>query len=432
MKYQSVRGTKDVLPPESSEWQRLENTSRDVFRIFRYREIRTPVIEETGLFIKTVGGDTDIVQKEMFSFLDRGERDISLRPEGTAPIIRAYLENNLDKTEPFQKLYYIGPMSRAERPQAGRLRQFQQIGLEAIGSDSPALDAEVIGILTKLLIDCGISKYELRLNNLGCREDKKKLSAILRELFSKKGTEDLLCEDCKRRLKVNPLRVLDCKNENCRAIVRDKFKEVQFLCQDCKKHFDEVLKFLNLLKIPYKLDPFIVRGLDYYTRTVFEVTHDGLGSQNAIGAGGRYDNLISDMGGPSLGACGFALGQDRMMMARDNEGAFTDKTAKTSATDVFMVTLGKAAYEKGFLLLNELRENGICCDIDYSNSSLKSQMRTADKAGAKFVLIIGDNEIEKGSASCKNMAVKEEQFDVKFTDVARLIKERLSSKEKTC
>ena len=418
MKYQSVKGTKDILPQETLGWQRIEAISRDVFRLFGYSEIRTPIIEDTALFTKSVGEDTDIVKKEMFSFTDRGERNISLRPEGTAPIVRAYLENNLDKTEPFQKLYYIGPMFRAERPQAGRMRQFHQIGAEAIGSNSPAMDAEIVGVMVKLLDACGTKNYKLKLNNLGCRDDKKKLSKILKDIFSDKTNQKLLCEDCKRRALTNPMRVLDCKVESCKAVVREQFKEVDFLCEDCKSHFADVARYLKLLKIPYAVDPFIVRGLDYYTRTVFEVSCGELGAQNAIGAGGRYDNLISDMGGLRTGACGFALGVERMIMVSDvQENAAMRQIA---GMDVFVATLGAAANEKGFVLLGELRNAGIPADIDYGKGSLKSQMRRADSLGARFVLIIGDDELSKGEAVLRNMVTKE-QISLNFEDIAQKI-----------
>ena len=421
MKYQTIKGTRDILPGESSTWQKIEAFSRNIFKKFGYREIRTPIIEETSLFVKGVGEDTDIVKKEMFSFEDRGERNITLRPEGTAPIVRAYLEHNLDKTEPFQKLYYIEPMFRAERPQAGRLRQFHQIGIEAIGSGSPALDAEVIKVMIELLNCLGIKDYRLKLNNLGCKEDKKKLSKILKEAFSESSILKRLCDDCKRRAGTNPLRLLDCKNETCKITIRNRFKEIEFLCADCKAHFNDVLRFLDISKLKYEIDPYIVRGLDYYTRTVFEVTHDGLGAQNAIGAGGRYDNLIHDMGGPELGACGFALGIDRVLMLYAKE---TILTGQDGPMAVFIATLGKNAYEKGFLLINELRNNEIACDIDFENKSLKAQMRMADKLGAKFVLIIGDDEIAKGEAMLRDMATKEQQC-VKFGDVVSTIKGRI-------
>lgn len=412
----AVRGTKDILPSDSPLWQEIEKASRDILKLYGYREIRTPIIEETALFVKNIGEDTDIVSKEMFSFIDRSKRNISLRPEGTAPIIRSYIENNLDKISIFQKLFYMGPMFRAERPQAGRLRQFHQIGVEAIGSASPALDAEVIALAARLLDGAGIKGYKIKLNNLGCREDKKNLSKLLKEAFhDRKGAR--LCDDCKKRLKMNPLRVLDCKNDGCRESVRMTFKEARFLCGVCRAHFDEVLKFVDALNIKYEIYPFMVRGLDYYTRTVFEITHEGLGSKDAIGAGGRYDNLSKDMGGPDVGACGFALGIDRMMFVRD-------KSVPLKAINVFIASLGAAAYSKAFSLANDLRANGVSCDIDYENKSLKAQMRTADSLGAKFVLIIGDDELAKGEALLRDMNTKE-QVLVKFDEVINYSKEKI-------
>jgi len=414
----ALRGFNDVLPDEIVRWQAIEAASRRVFELFGYREIRTPIAEETGLFTKTVGEDTDIVKKEMFSFKDRGERDMTLRPEGTAPIVRAYLEHDLDKTEPFQRLSYIGPMFRAERPQAGRLRQFSQVGVEAIGSLNPSVDAEVIDIMLKILSAIGVKKYELRINNLGCREDKSKLSKSLKKSLSEGAVSKLLCEDCRSRLASNPLRVLDCKNEGCRAIVRKNFKNMEFICGDCDKHFKEVLKLLDAIGIGYTIDPYIVRGLDYYTRTVFEVTSDAIGAQSAIGAGGRYDNLVKDMGGPDLGACGFAIGIERALLAL---GSSAEETGKPNG--VFMATIGEAAYIEAFKLADRIRRSGVVCGIDHGSRSLKSQMRSADKIGARFVVILGEDEIKKGEATLRDMATKE-QISVKFEALCGTILEK--------
>lgn len=411
----ALRGFNDILPRESARWQAVDSASRRVFGLFGYSEIRTPIAEETGLFTKSVGEETDIVKKEMFSFKDRGDRDMTLRPEGTAPIVRAYLEHDLDKTDPFQKLFYIGPMFRAERPQAGRLRQFSQIGLEAIGSSSPSVDAEVIAVMLEVLSVSGVKNYELKINNLGCLNDKKKLSKELKDSLSKPSAAKLLCEDCKNRVNSNPLRVLDCKNEGCKAVVRENFKKTDFLCSDCEKHFKTVLKFLDISGIKYKVDQHIVRGLDYYTRTVFEVTSDALGAQNAIGAGGRYDNLVKDMGGPDLGACGFAIGVERMMLAL---GATED--GSKPAAGVFVATIGPEAYDEAFKLADKIRASGIPCGIDHESRSLKSQMRLADKMGARFVAIIGDDEIKKKEVTLRDMSTKE-QVPVGFNDLVNFI-----------
>ena len=417
----ALRGFNDVLPDEAARWQAIEAASRKVFEFFGYREIRTPIAEETALFTKTVGEETDIVKKEMFSFKDRGERDMTLRPEGTAPIVRAYLEHNLDKTEPFQRLCYIGPMFRAERPQAGRLRQFSQIGVEAIGSSSPSVDAEVIDIMVKLLAAAGVKKYDLKINNLGCIEDKRRLSKSLKDSLSGKTVLKLLCEDCKSRVASNPLRVLDCKSEGCKAVVRENFRKTEFLCADCDKHFKEVLKFLGALGIEYTIDPYIVRGLDYYTRTVFEVTSDSLGAQNAIGAGGRYDNLVKDMGGPDLGACGFAIGIERAILATG-----PSEKPVNMAAGVFMATIGEAAYAEAFKLADMIRHKGIACGIDHGSRSLKSQMRSADKMGARFAVILGEDEIKKGEATLRDMTTKEQE-SVKFEELARVINDKCQS-----
>lgn len=428
MKYKSVKGTFDILPQRAGGSlelrQALEAISQNVFQRFGYREIRTPIIEEKSLFVKSVGEETDIVTKEMFSFKDRGERDLVLRPEGTAPIVRAYLEANLYKVDSFQKFYYIGPMFRAERPQAGRMRQFHQIGAEAIGSTNPEIDAEVIKLMTTLLDEMKIKGYRIRVNNLGCRDDKARLSKTLRTLLAKK--KNTLCEDCRKRLDVNPLRVLDCKNESCRTIIRSTFKSVEFLCKGCEEHFKKVLACLDGLNIAYDMDPYIVRGLDYYTQTVFEVSHPDLGSQDALGAGGRYDNLISDMGGPQLGAAGFALGIERILIAAAKQGPIPFPGIPV----VYIATMGEAARKKGFELIHSLRSKeweNASFDMDYENKSLKSQMRQADKLGAALVLIIGDEELLKNGAALKYMRTKDKpQEFVIFDGVAQRIREILT------
>jgi len=412
----ALRGMRDIMPHEAGAWQDIEDAARKVFQRFRYREARTPLLEETGLFMRSIGEDTDIVQKEMFSFEDRGGRQVSLRPEGTAPVVRAYLEANLDSTEPFQKLYYIGPMFRAERPQAGRSRQFHQIGVEAIGSSDPAIDAEVISLLTALLDSVGVKGYVIHLNNLGCAEDKARLSEQLKVSFAKE--KKLLCEDCQARLSRNALRVLDCKKESCRTIARGIFKETQFLCADCQGHFERTKQCLESIGVDYQVNPYIVRGLDYYTRTVFEVIHKDLGSQDAIGAGGRYDNLIADLGGPSLGACGFALGIERMLMAL---GVRSPEGKASSAVSVYVATVGDEAHKKGFEVTAGLRRAGVPCDMDYEGKSLKAQMRQADRLGSKFVVILGEDELAKGEAQVRDMATKEQKV-VAFSELARILK----------
>jgi histidyl-tRNA synthetase len=419
--YKALRGMKDILPDSSGAWRQLEANAIGIFHKFGYREIKTPVLEEKGLFVKSVGGETDIVTKEMFSFTDRGERDVVLRPEGTAPIVRAYLEANLHKTQPFQKLYYIEPMFRAERPQAGRMRQFHQIGAEAIGSLSPAIDAETMLLMASILDKNGIKGYTIRLNNLGCRKDKVKLSDALKKDLSDKKT--MLCDDCKKRLEKNPLRVLDCKKDSCRTVARGALKSADFLCSDCKNHFAAVKDLLKGTSIEKKCveDHYIVRGLDYYTSTVFEVSHPALGSQDALGAGGRYDDLIKDMGGPAMGAVGFALGMERMLMARAK-----DMEPPKARPALYVATIGEKAAKEGFKITNELRLSGVECNMSYENASLKSQMRDADSLGAAFTLIIGDDEIAKGEAILRDMKTKE-QSSIKFSDVVNAINNKLTT-----
>ncbi|MFH1995455.1 MAG: histidine--tRNA ligase [Candidatus Omnitrophota bacterium] len=399
MRIKALRGMSDILPSEAEEWQRIERVAREVFRSFRYRMISTPILEETELFVGAIGGDTDIVTKEMFSFEDRGKRSVTMRPEGTAPVIRAYLEAKYHVTEAFQKLFYVGPMFRAERPQAGRSRQFHQIGVEAIGSPDPLVDAEVIVLLARVLDAIGITGYRIRINNLGCVDDKKRLSNYLKGVFQ--DQLNVLCDDCKIRVERNPLRVLDCKKESCRTIVRSSFKSDEYLCADCVRHFSEVITCLDSLKIPYLIDSSIVRGLDYYTKTVFEVTHADLGSQDAIGAGGRYDNLVAKFGGPDLGACGFALGIERMIVAL-KRGA----TEREPGPDIYFVCLGKESRSSALIMASRLREERITCDIRFEERSLKAQMRTADRSGARFVAILGENELKKGAFALRNMTTK--------------------------
>ena len=394
------RGMKDILPEEAGDWQWVERRIRSLFRIYGYGEIRTPVVEEASLFVKSIGEGTDIVQKEMYAFKDKGGRKLSLRPEGTAPVVRAYLENNLDKLKGLTKLYYIGPMFRNERPQAGRQRQFYQIGVEAIGSDEPRLDAEVISLARSCLDSVGLKDYKIKLNSLGCGKDKTALKKELKKFLTPELTR--LCGDCKVRYKKNILRVFDCKVDSCKALLRNAPKIIDFLCNDCSSHFEKVKSSLTAIGVKYEIDALIVRGLDYYTRTAFEITHQNLGAQDAVGAGGRYDNLVKDLGGQKTPSCGFALGEDRLMAALARKG-------EEGAADIYLATVGEEPYEKGFLLLNELREKGISCEIDYEGKSLKAQMRAANKLKARFVAILGDDELSKGAVALRNMSTGQQE-----------------------
>lgn len=392
--FKRIPGTKDILPAETSSWQSLENTARKVFADYHYQEIRTPVIEDAGLFNRTLGTATEIVQKQMF-LIHNQEDTYALRPEGTASIVRSYLENNLDKTAGFAKLYYIGPMFRFERPQKGRLRQFHHIGAEAIGSEQASLDVEIISLADQLLKNCGISGYKIKVNSLGCPQDKQVLSAQLKETLQDKLEK--LCPDCQTRGKNNVLRILDCKNDACREIIRGLKLGQKHLCPACQEHFQEVKSGLNSLGISFELDDRLVRGLDYYNQTVFEISHSSLGSQDALGAGGRYNNLVSELGGPALGAIGFAFGVERLLLVPHS------LTQPVQEKLVYLITLGDQAKSAGLKILYRLRSAGIPADMDYLNKSLKGAMRAANDAQAAFVLILGEDELKKNIISVKNM-----------------------------
>jgi histidyl-tRNA synthetase len=391
-----IPGTKDILPEEILLWQEIEKISRNIFSLYNYREIRPPLLEEACLFNRSLGESAEIVQKQMF--LVKNKEDLyALRPEGTAPIVRAYIENSLDKTTGFIKLYYIGPMFRLERPQKGRLRQFHHIGVEAIGSLDPCLDAEVIALADTLLTAYGINGYKIRINTLGCSTDKQVFSQNLRKQLT--VSLEKLCEDCRVRLDNNPLRILDCKNETCKEIVRGIEIKDGHICPECREYFQKVREGLDKLKINYTLDPLLVRGLDYYTGTVFEISHENLGAQDAIGAGGRYNNLVEQLGGPKLGAIGFAFGVERLLLA-----AGTPECRNAKDDLVYLITLGDKAKLEGAKILHELRKNGIKSDADYEGKSLKGAMRSANDLGARRVLIIGEDELKDNAVTLKEMS----------------------------
>ncbi len=411
MTIKAPRGTEDVLPGEIEKWQRIEQTARELFLLYNYREIRTPLFEDTRLFERSIGESTDIVEKEMYTFLDKKGRSLTLRPEGTAPVVRAYLEHKLYAKGGVNKFFYIGSFFRYERPQAGRNRQFYQIGVEAIGSDSPALDAEVINLSLHFLSSLGLKTLHIALNSIGCSACqplyREKLKQFLNEHIDK------LCDDCRRRTESNPLRVLDCKKEGCVSILKNAPSTLDFLCPACKEHFESVKHYLKMLGLNYQIAPNLVRGLDYYTRTTFEVVHSGLGAQNAVAAGGRFDGLVEEFGGESTPAVGFAAGVERIALAMDGEGV---KVSDGKQTFTFIALLGKEYLEGGLLLLNELRRSGISAEMDYEGRSLKSQFRVADKLGVKFTIILGQE-----GATLRDM-VKGEQEEVKREEVVSILK----------
>ncbi|MBM3244048.1 MAG: histidine--tRNA ligase, partial [Candidatus Omnitrophica bacterium] len=354
----------------------------------------TPLIEDLNLFNRSLGETAEIIQKQMFIIHNKTE-NYALRPEGTASIVRAYIENNIDKTNAFSKFYYLGEMFRLERPQKGRLRQFNHIGCEAIGSYDASLDIEVISLADKLLRSLDIKGGTIKINNLGCLKDKDKFTANLRQQLKSKETS--LCADCKERLKKNALRILDCKKEPCQEVVSKLGIHDSCICQGCKEHFNKVRLGLDALKIKYTLDHNLVRGLDYYTQTVFEITHDNLGSQDAIGAGGRYNNLVAQLGGPDIGAIGFALGVERLLLAIGRTEPKEEKRL------VYVITLGDKAKDTGIKTLFSLRENGITADMDYEGKSIKGAMRKAGELKARYVVLIGEDEIQKRIVTLKDM-----------------------------
>lgn len=421
IKYQSITGTKDIFPPNISIWQYVEKSARDLFHIYDYKEIRTPILESTELFMRSVGTDTDIVEKEMYTLLDKDENSISLRPEETAGVIRAYLENGLYSTQTLWKLYYIGPMFRRERPQAGRFRQFHQIGAELIGSYLPNADCETIIWLVTYFNRLNINDVVLNLNSAGCPKCKPSYLMRLREEIEPKLKN--MCADCQRRFKRNIVRLLDCKQEQCRKVISGLPVISEFLCAECAEHFNELRKILDTEGIIYEINPHLVRGIDYYTKTIYEFTHKGLGSQNAIAAGGRYDLLIQEMGGTAAGAIGFSIGEERLVMVLEKKGIISPQD---DLIRVYLISLDKESYNYNFKLLNELRRAGISSDIDYEQKTLKAQMRTANKIGVRYAIIRGTEELNKGIVTLKNMQDGSEE-KIESGKVVEAVKHKLSN-----
>ncbi|MGH9720452.1 MAG: histidine--tRNA ligase [Bryobacteraceae bacterium] len=393
----AVKGMRDLLPPSIEIWNHVEEVARRVFRAYNYHEIRTPILEETQLFARGVGEETDIVTKEMYTFEDRDGSSLTLRPENTAPVIRAYIEHRLDQQPGGQKLYYIGPMFRRERPQKGRYRQFFQIGAEAIGSESPAVDAEVIEMVTELLSQAGVTGFQVLLNSVGCSNCRPKFIERLREALA--PVSPALCEDCRRRAAANPLRVLDCKVEADQPIIEKLPSILDSLCEVCRPHFDAVQTYLHDREIVFEVRPRLVRGLDYYMRTTFEVVHGALGAQNSVLGGGRYDGLAESLGSkiPAPGI-GFSIGEDRLVMAIE-EG---NPQAGHRPLDLFVAPLGDAALRHAAVMARDFRREGFSVEVSTA-PKLKRAMELADKSGARYALIVGDNEISSGQYALKNL-----------------------------
>jgi len=408
----AVRGTRDLLPPDADLWNRVEAKVRDIFARYNFHEIRTPVFEDTQLFSRGVGEDTDIVSKEMFTWEDKARaqsekaQSLTLRPENTAGVVRAYIEHGLDRQGTLQKLYYIGPQFRRERPQKGRYRQFYQIGAEIIGppsagSESPARDAEVLEMLATLLDGVGLRDWNLQLNSVGCAEDRARYNTALREALQ--PVVHQMCADCQRRAATNPLRVLDCKHPEDQPIIEQLPKISEYLDEPCREHFAAVRAMLDAVGVPYSINERMVRGLDYYTRTTFEFTHGGLGAQSAVLGGGRYDGLSESLDGPKAPGIGFAIGEDRLILALQSQGE-----RPSEKVQAFVAPLGAGMNGHALKLARELRRAGISADLGEENFRLKKSFELAEKSGAQYIVIVGENEVAADTFTVKNLATGEQ------------------------
>lgn len=394
----AIRGTQDALPRDSYKWQFVEDIMRQEAKLHGFREIRTPVFEHTELFQRSVGETTDVVQKEMYTFLDKGGRSITLRPEGTAGAVRSMLEHGLYNDGLPQKVFYLISCYRYEKPQAGRLREFHQFGMETFGTASPAADAELIAMVSSLFARFGVRDLTLELNSIGCPGCRAEYHKALKEYFE--GYKDELCDTCRDRLERNPMRILDCKSPVCSKIAAGAPTVLDYICDGCREHFDGVKAYLDAAGIPYTVNPRIVRGLDYYTRTVFEFVSNAIGAQGTVCGGGRYDGLVKEMGGQAMPSLGFAMGIERLLMLMENQGI---EIPAPPTCDLYIAGLGEKAALEAFRMVKQVRASSLCAECDIAGRSLKAQMKYADKIGAKFSLVLGDNELDEGKASLKNM-----------------------------
>jgi histidyl-tRNA synthetase len=417
LEFASIKGFKDILPGETETWQRLEVAARQVLRRFGFKEIKPPLLERTELFSRGIGLDTDIVAKEMYSFPDSKGNGMTLRPEATASVVRAYIQHKLYKLDPNQKLFTIGPMFRHERPQKGRFRQFHQINAEILGDPGPKSDADLIVMVMGLLKTLGLKDLSLQLNSLGCPQCRVQFKETLKSYLAQKI--EALCSDCRRRAETNPLRVFDCKVEACKEVVSEAPSILEFLDEDCRHHFKSLQEYLEGYKVAFNLNHRLVRGLDYYNRTTFEIQTERLGSQNAVTGGGRYDGLVKILGGPDQPAIGFAMGIERLVELMEGE-----KAEEPEVPDLFVVGLGAKSEGKVFNWVNDLRQTGLWVEMAYTPKGLKAQMKRADRYGARKVLIIGDNELEAGKGILRDMATKE-QKEVPLDNLLKALKKEL-------
>ena len=423
---QAPRGTYDVLPQESAKWQEVERTINELCNLYQYKEIRTPVFEHTELFQRGVGDTTDIVQKEMYTFQDRGDRSLTLRPEGTASVVRSYVENKLfGQPDQPVKLYYTGPMFRYERPQAGRMRQFVQFGVEAIGSKDPAIDAEVIALAMDVYKASGLKSLRLVLNSLGDTESRLAHKQALIEHFAPSIEE--FCSDCQNRLEKNPLRILDCKVDREHPLMATAPSLADYLNEESSAYFTQVKEYLDELGISYVVDPNLVRGLDYYNHTAFEIMSEaeGFGAITTLAGGGRYNGLVEDLGGPESPGIGFAMSIERLLLALEMEKV---EIGKDQSLDAYVIAMDAASKKKAVSIVRDLRANGISADMDFTDRKMKAQMKSADRKKARFVIVIGESELESGKAAVKEMATRDQQ-EVPFGELADNIQKKKSLEE---
>lgn len=414
------RGTKDITPKDVYKWHYVEKKFREICALYGYEEIRTPIFEHTEVFARSVGDTTDVVQKEMYSFTDRGDRQLSLKPEGTAGVIRSFIENKMYADTQPTKLYYITPCFRYERPQAGRQRQFHQFGIEVLGSDGPSVDAEVISLAVQFFNEMGLKNLSVNINSVGCPTCREEYNRKLKEYLDKKV--DVLCETCLERKDKNPMRVIDCKNPHCKENLQDIPFMIDHLCDDCKEHFEKLQTYLKEMDINYVVDKTIVRGLDYYKKTAFEIISNDIGSQSTVCGGGRYDGLVEMLGGPKgISGIGFGLGVERLLLTLENNNI---EIENTKSTDIYIATIGDAAKTKSFKLIKDLRSNHISADNDHLDKSLKAQFKYSDKLNAKYTVVIGDDELANDTATLKNMKTSE-QTTIKLSELVDELKKRL-------
>lgn len=412
MAISAIKGMNDILPGDIETWQFLEKKVHEVFGAYGFSEIRTPAVEKTELFCRSIGETTDIVEKEMYTFEDKSNNSLTLRPEGTAPVMRSFIQNRLHNLDSVNKLYYMGPMFRYERPQKGRYRQFHQIGAEIIGVENPMIDAQVLAMLHHYFCEIGIDAVQLQVNSLGCPDCRPGYRQTL--ISTLEDRLEVLCGDCQRRYQTNPLRVLDCKVPGCKEATVDAPSVLKHLCGSCEDHFAAVQKYLAALEIPFSVNERMVRGLDYYVRTTFEMVTDQLGSQNAVAAGGRYDGLIESLDGPALPGIGFAIGVERLVLMKNEEKVVAPRP------DIFLAAMGDEAAEIAFVAMSQLQRSGIRAEMDYQGKSLKAQMRRANKLMSRYTLIVGEQELETGEAELKNMDQGSQQ-KVRLDEITTLI-----------